>query len=386
VPVPESAAQALEQSWQATTGFNEWMALWITHRAGEPVIAADIAALPIPEHLRMNVRVIDAHDHVIAEGRELPALKRQLRLAIGRSRVDGREPEAPAALHRRWDFGALAESTEIEGNRFRIVSYPAIEDRGDGVALLAARDPITAERLTRAAVARLAMLALPHQTRYLRARILESRELLLLSHRLALDKPLPDALIERAFRECFVPDDRALPRNAEEFAAMLEAHRGNLSDVADRLAALVLEVLREWRAVRGCLEELASPTFSDAVADIEAQIAGLLRADFLATTPRAWLDELPKYFKAIERRVERLRGNVQRDAELARKARRFNQALGDLMREPAAPAARPAIEQLRWMIEEFRVSLHAQELRTSVRVSEQRLAEQVARARAAVHS
>jgi ATP-dependent helicase HrpA len=145
-------------------------------------------------------------------------------------------------------------------------------------------------------------------------------------------------------------------------------------------------VLREWRAVRAHLEELHSAAFADARSDIEAQIAGLLRADFLDSTPRTWLDELPRYFKAIARRVNRLQGNVERDAELARKARPFDQALGDLLREPVGPTARPALEQLRWMIEEYRVSLHAQDLKTAVRVSEQRLAEQVARARAAIAS
>jgi ATP-dependent helicase HrpA len=156
--------------------------------------------------------------------------------------------------------------------------------------------------------------------------------------------------------------------------------------VADGLASTVLAVLIEWRSIRARLQELDSPAFSAARADIESQIAGLLRPDFLESTPSAWLEELPRYFKGIARRVERLRGNVQRDAELARKAHPFKQALGDLLREPAAASARPAIEQLRWMLEEFRVSLHAQELRTSMRVSEQRLAEQVARARAAATS
>jgi ATP-dependent helicase HrpA len=176
-----------------------------------------------------------------------------------------------------------------------------------------------------------------------------------------------------------------LPRTAEAFAATLERGRADIVDVADTLTALVLDVLREWRGIRGALAELASPIFAAAVADIEEQVSRLLGPTFLETTPRAWLDELPRYFQAISRRVERLRGNVGRDAELAARTRPFVEALDALMREAHVPAVRAAAEQLRWMLEEYRVSLHAQELRTVVRVSEQRLQEQLARARAALN-
>jgi ATP-dependent helicase HrpA len=228
------------------------------------------------------------------------------------------------------------------------------------------------------------MLALPQQVRDVRRRLADERELVLLSQPLRLAKSLPDALTERAFRECFAPEDAALPRNAEAFAAALERGRADIADVADRLAALILDVLREWRGIRAALAGLTSPVFTTAVADIHQQVSRLLGPTFLETTPRAWLDELPRYFRAIARRVDRLRGNVGRDAELAGRARPFVEALDALLREAQVPAARAAAEELRWMVEEYRVSLHAQELRTAVRISEQRLREQLARARAAL--
>ncbi|HKZ73389.1 MAG TPA: ATP-dependent RNA helicase HrpA [Steroidobacteraceae bacterium] len=385
VPVPDSAQQALEESWHATAGFHQWMAPWITQRAGAAVAAEELAALPLPDHLRLSVRVLDAHDRVIAAGRDLGALKRHVHVLASTapaSAAAGSSAEEP--LHRAWDFGELPESREIIRNRLRVVTYPAIEDRGGGIALIEARSAAAAESASRAGIARLAMLALPQQGKYVRARLAENRELVLLSQPAGLATPVADALTERAFRECFAPEGRPLPRTAAEFSATLDAHRGSLADTAEALSTLVLEVLREWRSVRAALGELTSPVFAAAVGDISAQIGGLLRPDLLESTPRAWLDELPRYFRAISRRVERLRGNVQRDAELARRARPFADALADLLRRPAVPAARAAAEQLRWMLEEYRVSLHAQELRTAVRVSEQRLTEQLARARAAL--
>src|SRR5690606_13884562 len=212
-------------------------------------------------------------------------------------------------------------------------------------------------------ISRLALLALPQQAKHLRKRMAENRELVLLSQGLLLFKSLPDALTERIFRECFLPEGTPLPRARDAFEKLLDSRRAELSEVADRLIALVATMLKSWRAIRVTLEELRSPTFAASVRDIEAQPDGLLPPDFLESTPRPWLEQLPRFFKAIARRLERLPGNVQRDMELARQVRPFAEARRELASQPAAAGARPELERLRWMIEEFRVSLHAQDLK-----------------------
>jgi len=110
-------------------------------------------------------------------------------------------------------------------------------------------------------------------------------------------------------------------------------------------------------------------------------MALLLPPDFIEATARPWFDYLPRYLKAITRRVERLPPNVRRDAELSAKVKPFATALRALMAEPALTGARPELDDFRWMIEEFRVSLFAQELKSMVRVSEKRLEEQLRLAR-----
>ena len=157
----------------------------------------------------------------------------------------------------------------------------------------------------------------------------DDRELVLLSGGLSLEQSLADALTQRAFRECFLTAEVPLPRNAQEFSNLL------------------------------------------------------LAPDFIETTPRPWLDYLSRYLKAITRRIERLPPNVRRDAELAAKIRPINTAMLSLLAQPALSGVRPELEELRWMIEEFRVSLFAQELKTMIRVSEKRLAEQLSLAREA---
>jgi ATP-dependent helicase HrpA len=434
VPVPEHAKLALDDlSTEAERlgrlpGFYEWLARWVTQRVGAPVTATGLAALPLPDHLRMNLRVVDADDGVLAEGRDLLAIKRKLYATTvppgsggvgvgvaGKSGVVARRgaggggsnaanglpvslgsragasagvaaaaPAAHVVLHRQWDFGDLPESREIERNRLRLIVYPAVEDHGNGVALIEARSAPVAEAISRAGLVRLAMLALPQQAKYVSKRVTDDPELVLLSRGLSLTQSLANAATQRAFRECLLPADVPLPRNQLDFNSALEGRRALLSDVADRLAATILSTLKEWRGARAALENLHSASFADVVADINAQLTLLLPPDFIESTPRPWLDYLPRYLKAITRRIERLPPNVRRDAELAAKVKPFVTALRTLMAQPMIAGVRPELEQLRWMIEEFRVSLFAQDLKTMLRVSEKRLTEQLSVARASL--
>ena len=404
VPVPDHAREALAHlganvptgsGANVSMGFYEGLAEWVTQRVGAPVTAADLAALVLPDHLRMNIRVVDAQDRVIAEGRDLAVIRKKLygtgmRHAAGLgAAVSGRLGAGPALqdtaarLHRRWDFGDLAEAAEVERNRLRLAVYPAVEDRTVGVALVEARTAADAELISRAGLVRLAMLLLPQQAKYVAKRMTDDRELVLLSRGLPLEGSVADALARRTFRECFLPADLPLPRSEKTFAAMLDSRRAQLNEVADRLAALVTSIFKEWRAVRVALEKLgSSPAFAAAVADVSAQLKVLLPPDFIDSVPRPWLDYLPRYLRAIARRLERLPANAKRDAELAAKVRPFIVGLQALVAQLTRPGVPPELMQLRWMIEEYRVSLFAQELKTPMKVSDKRLAEQLEAARA----
>ena len=410
VPVPDFAKSALEDLAHEADrlgrlpAFHEWLAHWVTQQVGSPVGAADLAALAVPDHLRMNLRVLDAKDHVLAEGRDLLAIKRQLYGGGGRmvgaatglrgaaagggtsaavGRVGALQVAAAPVLHRQWDFGALPASREVERNRLRLVVYPALEDRGTGVALIEARNAVVAEAVSRSAMVRLAMLALPQQAKYVTKRMADDRDLVLLSRGLPLQQSLADALTQRAFRECFLPVEVALPRDVQAFNKLLDDRRAQLNDVADRLAVMVTATLKEWRTARAALDGLRSGSYPEALTDIEAQLALLLPSDFIESTPRPWLDYLARYLKGVTRRIEKLPASVRRDAELASKVRPFSTALRSLMAAPAINGPRPELDELRWMIEEYRVSLFAQDLKTMLRVSDKRLADQLARAREA---
>jgi ATP-dependent helicase HrpA len=369
VPVTDQARLALES---VTSGplppFHAWLAGWITARAGTPVKGAELAAAVLPDHLRLNIRVLDQAT-VLAEGRELAKLRRQVR---------GTALPVSPDIHRSWDFGPLPQTREVLRSGVSFNVWPAVRDVGSGVTLAEARSRAEAEDLSRAGQTRLAILALPQQARHTARRIADERPLVLLAQGLATTRPLAEACSERIFQECFFAADE-LPRDAPAFAQRLDSRRADLDATTTRFVATLRSILEERRNARAALDGLRGELFAAGIAQMRAQLAALLADSFPATPVQPWFNQLPRYLKGISRRAGRIAANPERDAALGARIRPFEEQYRSLSEGAVPVAAMPALRQLRWMLEEFRVSLFAQELRTLIPVSEKRLQEQIER-------
>ena len=376
VPVPEHALRAMTEL-QTSDEFDAAMALWTTQQGGAVVTAADIASLTLPDHLRFNIRVIDTQGATVATGRDLAASKRA-------ARARGPDTAVPGALvsYRRWEFGEVPTQRTVERRGLRFTVYPTLRDLGDSVQLAEASDPHEAMNSLRTGVLRLALLALPEQLKYAKKRLADNRELVLLSQGVERPRPLSESLAERCFAECFLPHGEPVPRTAEEFQACLDRHRGEFGNLVDGIVVQVVDVLREWRTVRLRLAELSTPAFRTLTDDVRQQLSVLLPNSFPMNVPDTLWPHLPRYLKALVRRLDRVQGNLPRDAELAGRIAPFVREWQRLATHPERPTSHPELDRLQWMIEEFRVSLFAQDLRTAIPVSDKRLLEQLERSRA----
>jgi ATP-dependent helicase HrpA len=326
----------------------------------------------------LNIRVVDADDVVLAEGRDIVALKRALRARESRPALGATGAQS---AHRQWDFSEVPETRVIERNGLQLVIYPTLRDPGQAVAPAEARDAAEARALLRGAVTRLALLALGQQARFWVKRLAEERELILASAALGLAGPLADLAVQRIFADCFAPPDEPLPRTREAFEQTLQRGRAQLEANGERIIALLRAVCTEARQLRAALGRLRTSA-REAAADLDAQLEQLLSPQFITVTPDPWFGHLPRYLKAAMRRVARLPADAHRDAQLTARIVPFVNAWRELRAAQFEGAQRPQLERLRWMIEELRVSLFAQELRTAVPVSERRLLEQLEQARA----
>ncbi len=375
VPVPEYAMRALDEL-QPGKSFYAAMAEWLTRVSGSSIGEDELAAVKLPDHLRFNLRIIAVDGTTLAQSRDLVALRRMMR-----NRDAEHAALAANTVHRTWDFGELPVERVVERRGLRFTVYPSLRDRGDGVELAEARTLNEAEEWLRAALLRLAVLAMPEQFKYARKRFADHRELILLSQGLDLARPLADGMAMKVFEQTLLAGSAALPRNAEQFTQRLDTHRAAFGEVVDRVLAHTLELLRELRTARQKLAALNADTFKAVRTFVGAQLKMLVPEDFPTGVPALLWPHLPRMLKAVARRLEKVPGNIKRDAELASRVAPALRAYMELSAAADRSAPHPELDRLQWMIEELRVSIFAQDLGTAIPVSEKRVAEQVERAR-----
>jgi ATP-dependent helicase HrpA len=315
----------------------------------------------VPPHLRMNFRVLDDQGRQRAMGRDLAELKRSL----GEATKELLQEEAPVEEGERysgWTMGDLPEIMEIRRGGHTLVGYPALVDAGDAVTLQVFESPEKARAAHTEGVRRLFAIAFRDRLRDLERSLAKDIAI----------APLKEDMIRAALDRVFLGE--SLPMTQADFARRVDDGRSRFTLIAQEIARLAKEVLAERAALERKLAALER-AFPQAVADIRTQLARLLAPGWLARTPWERRQHLPRYLKAAARRLEKLRADPERDqrlaAELGALEQPYRRELSARLRN-GAPSAE--LEQFGWLLEELRVSLFAQELRTPVPVSVKRLA------------
>jgi len=336
-----------------------------------PIAPSALDERALPAHLRMRVAVVDADGRALGAGRDVVVLQRELGASPGAAAVEA----APARWQRtslsRWDIGDLPPAVVVPQRPQALSLYPALVDVDGRVDLTLQPPGAAAAAVHRGGVRRLLLKALPQQTALIRDRALADRALVLAYHGVADSGALVDDLLLAAAEQAFALDPPV--RTEAEFAALLKRGRAQLVSEADALRTLLGEILPLQRSLRRALDAAAKKDAQASTrSELSAQLAELVGPRMLTDTPREWRPHLPRYLRAAEHRWEK-RGQ-RNEPELAAEARTAAARLEHwrATRPPGAPWPESVVEY-RWLIEEFRVSLFAQQLGTVRSVSAKRL-------------
>jgi len=327
-------------------------------------------------HLQMNYRLLDEHGGTLAMSRSLPELRAEhggrVAQVFSGARLESPVSELEPAAHSGltdWTCGDLPELLEVSVAGRRMTGFPALVDRGESVDLRVFDTPDQARALHRAGLRRLFALGLREQVKTIEKGLPGVKDLTLQFMHLGGDKDLRGQLVAAALeRTCLV---EPLPANALEFAARKELARGKIILVAQEIARLLQVILGEYAALQKKIAAMQK-AFPQACADLAAQTGELLGRDFVVATPFERLAHYPRYLKAAALRLDKARADPIRDARLMAEW----QSLGKLFareRATRSGVADPFLEEFRWLLEELRVALFAQELRTPSPVSVKRL-------------
>ena len=368
----------------------------------------------VPPHLRVSFKVVDSKGNVLGEGKDLAGLQEQLapatRRAIAESlgatpastapgagsnaqRRNGKASDGgpPGGQHQgtgvpggpgtagfveqegltEWTFGTIERQVSSMVKGHTVTGYPALVDQGTSVSLRVFQTAGEQLDAMRGGVIRLLALRVPAPDRYVLEHLSNTEKLTFSQN--------PHGSVTALIADCalaaidkLTPPE--LPWDRPAFDALYELVRAELIDTVFTVTAVVERILASTRRIEKQLKGTTSLPLISALNDIKSQLEQLVYPGFVARTGYAQLSQLPRYLAAIEKRLERLPGNVQRDALNMTVVQRLEDDYDDAVSAllPGRRAGRE-LTQVRWMIEELRVSLFAVELGTAYSVSEKRI-------------
>jgi ATP-dependent helicase HrpA len=321
----------------------------------------------LPSHLRLTFRIVD-DGRVLATGKDLAALQRELRRKL-RATLSAKAGALTRTGLTSWDIGTLPQ-VFTDGE---VKAYPALVDAGQAVDVRLFETPAAARAAMLAGTRRLILLGARSPVKDIAAR-LSTAQKLALSHN-------PHGGVAALFADCvncaadgLIADAGGPAWDAAGFARLAGEVRPRLHAATADVVTWAEQILRSAHAVQVRLGELRSPVLRPAIADVGEQLKGLVYPGFLTATGAARLPALARYLRAIQARLDKLPDNPGRDAQQMAIAVRVQDAYeAALAALPPAARQRAVAADIRWMIEELRVSLFAQTMGTQGPVSERRI-------------
>ncbi|MGG5286694.1 ATP-dependent RNA helicase HrpA [Pseudomonas viridiflava] len=378
VPVPDFIKAALQRITFGEGSLTEALGRELLRMTGARVTdeAWAEATQQLESHLKMNLEIVDGDGKFLGEGRDLDALTArfaeasQAALAVPQTAKSQQPVEAKV-------FAPVAQKTQQNIAGLSMTVYPALVEEGGTVKEGRFSTQAEAEYQHRRALQRLLLQQLAEPAKFLRSKLPGQTELALLYRELGRIDALIEDILLASLDSCVLDGEAELPRDGAGLLSLAERKRADWTEHAERLAKLTLEILKLWHGLQKRFKGKIDLAQAVALNDIKAQLGKLVYPGFVRETPAQWLKEMPRYLKAIEMRLEKLPGQVQKDRvwsiELAGLWAQY-QARADKHRQEGKRD--PELAVYRWWMEEYRVSLFAQQLGTKMPVSDKRLSKQ----------
>lgn len=328
----------------------------------------------LPRHLRVTIRVVDERGKTLANDKDLHKLLERFG-----EQARTRFIAAAGQEHQRdkvtdWNFGELPERVDLKRGNARIAGFPALIDRGTHASLTVLDSPHAAAQASRAGVRRLYIIAAKDELEWALRILPDFNRLAMLYATLGTPAQLRDEVASIIADRVFMQGP--LPRTKEQFVRNLRDHWDEVRDVAQEVAQIVHQILTSHQQISLKLSGKLPLAWQTAAADMKLQLVLLVHQGSMAATPWERLRHVPRYLYAVLKRIEKLvaPGNSDRDARtMYDMSELWRDYLIRLDSRNKTGRPDPLLDDFKWMLEELRVSLFAQELGTSMTVSVKRL-------------
>jgi ATP-dependent helicase HrpA len=376
-PAADYARAALERLTPCDEPLTEALGRELRRMTGVAVPPESWQLDRVPDHLRITFLAVDDKRGELAGDKDLERLKQRLK-----GRMRAAISAAAGGVERRglrsWSFGRLQRTVELERGGRVVKAYPALVDRGDSVAIQVLETEDEQQRAMWQGTRRLLRLTLPSPLKFVLGRLDRKAKLRLSQYRHGSAAELFDDCIACAV-DALIAECGGPAWDEEGFRKLHDKVRAELPEVALDVVTRVEPIVAVAGDLGGRLERLeraasSNPLFAPALADAREQLAALFYPGFVTETGWRRLPDVLRYLRAIQHRLDKLPQDPRRDRELMQTVQQAQESYQRLL-DKLPPGARPAeaVQAIRWMIEELRVSYFAQVLGTPYPVSDKRL-------------
>jgi len=371
VPVPEFVTGFLERTKVGEDALLLALTQYIQLKTNLKINNEDFNLADLPEHLKMNFSVIDEKGRELGMGRDWIALKNQLGQAAQLT-FRSSSPSIEKTGIKQWDFGDLPATLTFSRDGRQLTGYPALEDNIESVAVKLFDTEQAASASHRAGVRRLMRFELKEQMKQLEKSLPNFNQYALLLRNVISIEDLKEDMLTAIADRAFVGEDE-LPRTNDAFMKLKQRARTRLPAVTEALCRMVNTIAAEYNLLITKQAQMPA-TVNRLKRDVESQIGWLIYKGCFNQTPWEHIANLSRYLKALRLRIEKQPSNPERDGKNAASIGLLWQNWEAAMdKQRKLDKITPALQDFRWLIEELRVSLFAQELRTPFPVSIKRL-------------
>ncbi|MFI5616226.1 ATP-dependent RNA helicase HrpA [Streptomyces sp. NPDC051567] len=386
VPAPNFAGRFLDRAVPLQEPLPVTLARELQRMVGVPVSAEDFDLTRVPDHLKITFRIVDERRRNLAEDKDLEALRLRLRpkarQALSQAAAATAERAGGESVERTgltdWTIGTLARVFETRRAGQPVKAYPALVDEGTSVSVRLFDTEAEQQQAMRLGTRRLVLLNIPVNPAKFASDHLGNQQKLALSRN-------PHGSVQALFDDCataaadrLIADHGGPAWDEAGFRTLYEAVRADLVDTTVRTVGQVQQILAAWQACERRLKTTGSLALAANVQDVRTQLAALVPAGFVTLTGLRRLPDLMRYLVAVDRRLQQMPTGVQRDTTRMEKVHEMRDEYAWLLEQ--LPKGRPvpaAVTEIRWMIEELRVSYFAHALGTAYPVSDKRIVKAV---------
>ena len=380
VPAPNYAEAFLERIKTTDQPILESLENEFRKMTGVKITSEDWQLDQVPDYLKMTFSIINSNNEEIASGKDLVLLKEQLKNEVQKA-LSTLTTKKIVSIEQSnitdWNFGTLPTTYEEKQKNYTVKAYPALIDHQNSVSIELVDNQEEQQKLNKLGLRRLLMLNIPSPIKYLHEKLPNKSKLGLYFNSFGTVLMLIDDCIACAVDELIDKYNQNI-QNQDQYQKLLDYTKTNINETVIDIAKQVESILTLHYNINKKLKGRVDLSLAFALSDIKRQLSNLVYKGFIADSGYKRLADVYRYLLAIEKRIEKLMGNVTKDRQsmniIEEVENQYEKWVNSL---PQIVRSKDSVINIRWMIEELRVNLFAQQLGTPYPISPKRVKQQI---------